>query len=141
MADYGWNSSASSHRHAGPIWYPVRLLGTVAGAMLVSVTMLILNRSRRPIAPSASPVGGLDASLATVADRHERLRAGTGPVLRKPHPGATGLPLPCSGRNGVGSAGPFMKLAHVIYRPVALFFYALKPRLTPADAGQTTVRQ
>jgi hypothetical protein len=22
---------------------------------------------------------------------------------------------------------PFMKLAHVIYRPVALFFYAFKP--------------
>jgi hypothetical protein len=26
---------------------------------------------------------------------------------------------------------PFMKLAHVIYRPVALFFYAL----TPSGAG------
>jgi ferredoxin len=113
-----------------PIWYPVRLLGTVAGAMLVfGVTMLILNRlqkANRSVRKSQSA----DWTLLSLL----WLTGMSGFVLE------LALYLPQAPSWGywvflfhVAVAmelvllAPFMKLAHVVYRPVALFFYALKP--------------
>jgi ferredoxin/nitrate reductase gamma subunit len=118
-----------------PLWYPVRLLGTVAGLMLVfGTTMLILGRLQRT-SRSVRKSGSADWTLLTLL----WLTGVTGFVLE------VALYLPQAPSWGywvflfhVAVAmelvllAPFMKLAHVVYRPVALFFYAFKP----AGTGQ-----
>ena len=113
-----------------PIWYPVRLLGTVSGAMLVfGVTMLILNRLQKANR-SARKSHSADWTLLALL----WLTGVSGFVLE------LALYLPQAPAWGywvflfhVAVAmelvllAPFMKLAHVIYRPVALFFFALRP--------------
>jgi hypothetical protein len=111
-----------------PIWYPVRLLGTVAGIMLVyGATMLIVQRYRgaeRSVRHSTSADWTL---LALVW-----ITGVTGFALE------LALYLPSAPAWGywmflfhVAIAmelvilAPFMKLAHAVYRPVALFFLAL----------------
>ncbi|MFI5261627.1 MAG: 4Fe-4S dicluster domain-containing protein [Candidatus Limnocylindrales bacterium] len=111
-----------------PIWYPVRLLGTVAGLMLVyGATMLIVQRYR-----------GEERSV-----RHSTAADWTFLALIW-ITGVTGfaielaLYLPSAPAWGywvflfhVAVAmelvllAPFMKFAHAVYRPVALFFLAL----------------
>ena len=121
-----------------PIWYPVRLLGTVAGILLVyGATMLIVQRYR-----------GRERSVrhSTTADWTFLaliwITGVTGFALE------TALYLPSAPAWGywvflfhVAVAmelvilAPFMKLAHAIYRPVALFFLSLAA--APADrAGE-----
>jgi ferredoxin len=111
-----------------PIWYPVRLLGTIAGVMLVyGASMLIVERYRkasRSVAHSAPA----DWTLLVLL----WITGVTGFILE------LALYLPQAPAWGywvflfhVAVAmelvllAPFMKLAHVLYRPVALFFYAL----------------
>jgi ferredoxin len=111
-----------------PIWYPVRLLGTIAGLMLVyGTSVLILDRFRsanRSVAHSTPADWTLLALLWITGT--------TGFVLE------IALYLPGAPAWGylvflfhVAVAmelvllAPFMKLAHVVYRPVALFFVAL----------------
>ncbi|HEX2756427.1 MAG TPA: 4Fe-4S dicluster domain-containing protein [Candidatus Limnocylindrales bacterium] len=113
---------------AVPIWYPVRLLGTVAGILLVyGATMLIVQRYRgkeRSVRHSTSADWTL---LALVW-----ITGVTGFALE------LALYLPSAPAWGywvflfhVAIAmelvilAPFMKLAHAVYRPVALFFLAL----------------
>ncbi len=119
-----------------PIWYPVRLLGTVAGLMLVyGATMLIVQRYRgteRSVRHSTAADWTL---LALVW-----ITGVTGFALE------LALYLPSAPAWGywvflfhVAIAmelvilAPFMKLAHAVYRPVALFFLALAG--TPAEPG------
>jgi ferredoxin/nitrate reductase gamma subunit len=126
-----------------PIWYPVRLLGTVAGVVLVyGVTMLIIERLRatdRSLAHSTNADWTLLALLW--------LTGVTGFVLEL----ALYLtPAPAWGywvflfhvavAMELVLLAPFMKLAHVFYRPVALFFVALarstgSSRQEMADGG------
>ncbi len=120
-----------------PIWYPVRLLGTIAGILLVyGATMLIVQRVR-----------GQERSIrhSTTADWTFLaliwITGVTGFALE------VALYLPSAPAWGywvflfhVAVAmelvilAPFMKLAHAVYRPVALFFLALAG--TPADDGR-----
>jgi hypothetical protein len=123
-----------------PIWYPVRLLGTVAGAFLVyGTTVLIVDRLRaadRSRAHSTSADWTLLALLWVTAV--------TGFVLE------LALYLPDAPAWGywmflfhVAVAmelvllAPFTKLAHAVYRPVALFFvaFARTPAAETAGAG------
>jgi len=111
-----------------PVWYPVRLLGTVAGIMLVyGVTSLIVERYRaqhRSVKRSTTADWMLLGLLWVTGV--------TGFVLE------LALYLPQAPSWGywvflvhVAVAlelmllAPFMKLAHAVYRPVALFFVAL----------------
>jgi ferredoxin/nitrate reductase gamma subunit len=111
-----------------PLWYPVRLLGTVAGAaLLYGTTMLIVDRYRavtRAVKSSTTADWMLLALLWVTG--------ATGFVLE------LALYLPAAPAWGywvfllhVAVAlelvllAPFMKLAHAVYRPVALFFVAL----------------
>ena len=111
-----------------PLWYPVRLLGTAAGfALVYGTTILIIDRYR---------AANLSVKLSTTADW---MLLGLLWVT-----GVTGfalelaLYLPSAPAWGywvflvhVAVAlelvllAPFMKLAHAVYRPVALFFLAL----------------
>ena len=113
-----------------PIWYPVRLLGTVAGLALVyGSTMLIIQRARG-VERSVRHSTGADWTLLALV----WLTGVTGFALE------LALYLPDAPAWGywmflfhVAIAmelvilAPFMKLAHAVYRPVALFFLALSP--------------
>jgi len=110
-----------------PLWYPVRLLGTVAGVLLVyGTTVLILDRARaanRSVRRSTT-ADWLLLSLLWVTGV-------TGFVLELalylPEPPAWGYWV-FLGHVAVALElvllAPFMKLAHAVYRPVALFFVA-----------------
>ena len=111
-----------------PIWYPVRLLGTIAGLMLVyGTSVLIIDRIRR-VNRSVAHSNPADWTLLALL----WITGVTGFALE------LALYLPAAPAWGywvflfhVAVAmelvllAPFMKLAHVLYRPVALFFYAL----------------
>ena len=113
---------------AVPLWYPVRLLGTVAGLLLVyGVTWLIIDRYRRADRSRAHSTGA-DWTLLVLL----WVTGVTGFALE------LALYLPDAPAWGywvflfhVAVAmelvllAPFMKLAHAVYRPVALFFLAL----------------
>jgi len=113
---------------AVPLWYPVRLLGTLAGASLVyGATVLVIDRYRKAnrSVRSSTTADWLLLALLWVT-------AVTGFAIE------LALYLPSAPVWGywlflvhVAVAlelvllAPFMKLAHAVYRPVALFFVAL----------------
>ncbi len=111
-----------------PIWYPVRLLGTLAGlAMVYGVTMLILSRLRR-VSTASRDSAASDWMLLVLL----WLTGVTGLLLELalylPHAPAWGywmLVVHVSVALDLILLLPFMKFAHAIYRPVALFFHAL----------------
>ncbi len=111
-----------------PVWYPIRLLGTIAGLMLIyGTTMLIIDRLR---AANRSVRSSTTADWLLLALLW--ITGVTGFVLE------VALYLPSAPAWGywvflfhVAVAmelvllAPFMKLAHAVYRPVALFYVAL----------------
>jgi ferredoxin/nitrate reductase gamma subunit len=120
-----------------PIWYPIRLLGTLAGVMLIyGVTSLMVDRYR---------VANRSVKRSTTADWMLLgllwVTGVTGFVLE------LALYLPSAPSWGywvflvhVAVAmelmllAPFMKLAHAVYRPVALFFVAFAKSSAEGDA-------
>jgi ferredoxin len=120
-----------------PIWYPVRLLGTVAGLMLVyGTTVLIIDRYR---ASNRSVLHSTTADWLLLGLLW--FTGVTGFILE------LALYLPSAPTWGywmflvhVAVAmelvllAPFMKLAHAFYRPVALFFVALA-RMPQEEGG------
>lgn len=121
-----------------PIWYPVRLLGTVAGLMLVYGSTMLIVRRFRAAEPSVQHSSAADWTLLALV----WITGVTGFALE------LALYLPSAPAWGywvflfhVAVAmelvilAPFMKLAHAIYRPLALFFQALgREQSEPADA-------
>ena len=111
-----------------PLWYPVRLLGTLAGASLVyGATVLVIDRFRKA---NRSVTGSTTSDWLLLALLW--VTAVTGFTIE------LALYLPSAPVWGywlflvhVAVAmelvllAPFMKLAHAVYRPVALFFVAL----------------
>jgi len=111
-----------------PIWYPVRLLGTIAGLMLVyGSSVLILDRFRsanRSVAHSTPADWTLLALLWITGVTGFALEI----ALYLPGAPAWGywvFLFHVAVAMELVLLAPFMKLAHVLYRPVALFFYAL----------------
>ncbi len=134
MSDYAL--SVVGLRRTGtpePIWYPVRLLGTVAGVMLVyGVTLMLvnrlghLNRASRESAASdwlfltllwVVAVSGFLVELS--------LYVGTAPAW-----GYWIFLFHVSVALDLLVLLPFMKFAHALYRPVALFFHSLASQST-----------
>ncbi|HYN49125.1 MAG TPA: 4Fe-4S dicluster domain-containing protein [Candidatus Nanopelagicales bacterium] len=121
-----------------PIWYPVRLLGTVAGLMLVyGTTVMIIDRVRaanRSVARSAPADWTLLALLWITGVTGFGLEL----ALYLPEPPAWGywvFLLHVAIAMELVLLAPFMKLAHAVYRPVALFFVALAREPLPAPAS------
>jgi ferredoxin len=111
-----------------PIWYPVRLLGTVAGFMLVyGTSVMILDRLRAAsssVARSATADWTLLALLWITGATGFGLELG----LYLPEPPSWGywvFLFHVAVAMELVLLAPFMKLAHAVYRPVALFFVAL----------------
>ena len=111
-----------------PIWYPVRLLGTVAGLMLVyGTTVMIIDRAR---AASSSVARSATADWTLLALLWITGVTGFGLelALYLPEPPAWGywvFLFHVAIAMELVLLAPFMKLAHAVYRPVALFFVAL----------------
>ena len=111
-----------------PIWYPVRLLGTVAGILLVyGATMLIVQRVRgreRSVRHSTSADWTLLALIWITGVTGFALEL----ALYLPGAPAWGywvFLFHVAIAMELVILAPFMKLAHAVYRPVALFFLAL----------------
>ncbi len=111
-----------------PIWYPVRLLGTIAGLMLVyGTSVLILDRFRRA---NRSVAHSTPADWTLLALLWITGVTGFALEVALYLPGAPGwgywvFLFHVAVAMELVLLAPFMKLAHVLYRPVALFFYAL----------------
>ena len=122
---------------AVPIWYPVRLLGTIAGLALVyGTTILAWRRLRRSDRSSArSTVSDWSfLSLLWVAGV-------TGFVLELglylPDAPAWGYPVflvHVAVAMALVVLVPFGKFAHVLYRPIALFAYRLRKSPVQTEA-------
>jgi ferredoxin len=138
IADYGLDIIGVKETGTPvPVWYPVRLLGTLAGILLVyGVTVLLVDRIRQADR-SRLHSSNADWTLLVLL----WVTGVTGFFLE------VALYLPTAPAWGywvflfhVAVAmelvllAPFMKLAHAVYRPVALFFLALA-RQPAADAG------
>jgi ferredoxin len=111
-----------------PIWYPVRMLGTVAGAaLLYGTTVLIIDRYRaanRSVVTSTVADWMLLALLWVVAATGFAIEL----ALYLPSAPAWGywvFLVHVATAMELVLLAPFMKLAHAVYRPVALFFVAL----------------
>jgi heterodisulfide reductase subunit C len=118
-----------------PIWYPVRLLGTVAGLLLVyGATRLIVRRLRgaeRSVRRSSSADWTLLALVWITGITGFALEL----ALYLPSAPAWGywvFLFHVAVAMELVVLAPFMKLAHAVYRPVALFFLALAAM--PLDA-------
>jgi ferredoxin/nitrate reductase gamma subunit len=124
-----------------PIWYPVRLLGTAAGIMLIyGTSVMILDRARsanRSVARSTSADWTLLALLWVTGV--------TGFVLElalylsePPTWGYWVFLFHVAVAMELVLLAPFMKLAHAVYRPVALFYLALaRDRRGEPDQAQS----
>ena len=129
LLDYGLALAGIKETGAPvPIWYPVRLLGTVAGIMLVyGATVFIVERYRaanRSVMRSTTADWMLLALLWTTGVTGFVLEL----ALYLPEPPTWGywvFLVHVAVAMELVLLAPFMKLAHAIYRPVALFFVAL----------------
>lgn len=111
-----------------PLWYPIRLLGTVAGAaLLYGTTVLIVDRYRKA---NRSVTGSTAADWMLLALLWIVAVTGFAIELALYVPGAPVwgywlFVVHVAVAMELVLFAPFMKLAHVVYRPVALYFVGL----------------
>ena len=111
-----------------PVWYPVRLLGTLAGmSMIYGVSMLILNRLQRTnrAAQQSLPSDWMLLTLLWITGVTGFIVELALYLPQAPAWGYWVFLLHVSVAMELILLAPFIKFAHAIYRPVALFFYAL----------------
>jgi ferredoxin len=111
-----------------PLWYPVRLLGTAAGLMLIyGASVMIVDRlraSNRAVSRTAAADWTLLALLWVTGVTGFILEL----ALYLPEAPAWGywvFLFHVAVAMELVLLAPFMKLAHAFYRPIALFFLAL----------------
>ncbi len=129
IADYGLSLIGVKKVGAPvPIWYPVRLLGTIAGLSLVyGVSIFILNRlakSNRAVKESKPSDWMFLVMLWVVGVTGFLIELS----LYLPHPPSWGywvFLFHVSVAMELMLLLPFIKFAHALYRPMALFFLAL----------------
>jgi ferredoxin/nitrate reductase gamma subunit len=118
-----------------PIWYPIRLLGTVAGAMLIYGTSVMILDRVRAASSSVARSATADWTLLALLWITGVTGFGLEMALYLPEPPTWGywvFLFHVAIAMELVLLAPFMKLAHAVYRPVALFYVALAR--TP-DAG------
>jgi ferredoxin len=123
------------------IWYPTRLLGTIAGLFLIyGVTVAIINRLRKKDEASTHSTPSDWSFLVLMW-----LAGMTGFVLEVsiylPHPYAWSYWMLLAHLVIVGELlilAPFTKFAHALYRTIALYAHALKP-MPEAEITSTEV--
>ncbi len=111
-----------------PIWYPVRLLGTLAGAsLLYGATVLIIDRYRKA---NRSVTGSTTADWLLLTLLWVTAVTGFTIELALYLPGTPSwgywlFLVHVAVAMELVLLAPFMKLAHAVYRPTALFFVGL----------------
>jgi hypothetical protein len=123
-----------------PIWYPVRLLGTVAGITLVYGTSVMILDRLRAASPSVARSATADWTLLALLWITGVTGFGLELALYLPEPPTWGywvFLFHVSIAMELVLLAPFMKLAHAVYRPVALFYVALS-RALQEGAGSTS---
>ena len=121
-----------------PIWYPVRLLGTVAGFMLVYGTSVMILDRLRAASSSVARSATADWTLLALLWITGVTGFGLELALYLPEPPAWGywvFLFHVAVAMELVLLAPFMKLAHAVYRPVALFFVALAREPVGATGG------
>jgi ferredoxin/nitrate reductase gamma subunit len=121
-----------------PIWYPVRLLGTVAGFMLVYGTSVMILDRLRAASSSVARSATADWTLLALLWITGVTGFGLELALYLPEPPAWGywvFLFHVAVAMELVLLAPFMKLAHAVYRPVALFFVALAREPLGATGG------
>ncbi|MFH1474527.1 MAG: 4Fe-4S dicluster domain-containing protein [Chloroflexota bacterium] len=111
-----------------PIWYPVRLLGTIAGIMLVYGTTVMIVDRFRAASQSVARSAPADWTLLALLWISGTTGFGLELALYLPEPPTWGywvFLLHVAIAMELVLLAPFMKLAHAVYRPVALFFVEL----------------
>ena len=124
-----------------PLWYPIRLLGSLAGLLLVyGVTVMIVRRLRQRDASTKrsdftdwSFLGMMWGAAITGFLLEASLYLPDPPIW-----GYWMVLVHVVLAMELVLLAPFTKFAHVVYRTVALYFSALKPipETTPAMAGE-----
>ncbi len=111
-----------------PIWYPIRLLGTVAGLMLVYGTSVMVLDRLRAASSSVARSATADWTLLALLWITGVTGFGLEMALYLPEPPTWGywvFLFHVAIAMELVLLAPFMKLAHAVYRPVALFYVAL----------------
>ncbi len=120
-----------------PIWYPIRLLGTLAGLALVyGTTMLIWRRARRA-ERSLRHSTAADWTFLALLEIAGVTGFGLELALYLPQPPMWGYWMflfHVAVAMELVLLAPFMKFAHAVYRPLALFFLALAGEPLPVEA-------
>jgi ferredoxin len=120
-----------------PIWYPIRLLGTLAGLALVyGTTMLIWRRARRAERSLRNSTTA-DWTFLALLEIAGLTGFGLELALYLPQPPEWGYWMflfHVAVAMELVLLAPFMKFAHAIYRPLALFFLALAGEPLPVQA-------
>jgi ferredoxin len=119
-----------------PLWYPSRLIGTAAGvSLLYGVTMFMVNRVRRVnrAAQHSTASDWLLLVLLWITGASGFLIEAALYLPQAPAWGYWVFLFHVAVAMELMLLLPFTKFAHAIYRPVALFFYALA-----ADKGPTS---
>jgi ferredoxin len=121
-----------------PLWYPPRLLGTVSGIVMVfGVSMFIVMRGRRsnPGVQTSVPSDWLFLALLWITAVSGFLLEIAIYLPGAPSWGYWVLLFHVAVAMELLVLLPFTKFAHVVYRPVALFFLALAARQRPTVAS------
>jgi hypothetical protein len=120
-----------------PLWYPTRLLGTIAGLSLVyGVSMFMINRVRQ-VNRAAKVSTASDWLLLVLLWITGASGFFIEMALYLPNPPAWGywvFLFHVAVAMELMLLLPFTKFAHTIYRPLALFFYALASERTKQTA-------
>jgi len=114
-----------------PIWYPVRLLGTVAGIALVYGTTMLIWRRYRRADRSLRTSTAADWTFLILLELAGLTGFGLELGLYLPEPPVWGYWMflfHVALAMELVLLAPFMKFAHAIYRPLALFFLSLSAR-------------
>ncbi len=126
-----WGLALAGVKETGtpiPLWYPTRLLGTLAGLSLVyGVSMFMINRVRQ-VNRAAKVSTASDWLLLVLLWITGASGFFIEIALYLPNPPAWGywvFLFHVAVAMELMLLLPFTKLAHTIYRPLALFFYAL----------------
>jgi len=113
------------------IWYPVRLLGTLAGLALVyGVSALIIRRVRRADR-SVRKSSAADWTFLLLLEVTGLTGFGLELALYLPEPPVWGYWMflfHVAVAMELVLLAPFIKFAHAVYRPLALFFLSLTAR-------------
>jgi nitrate reductase gamma subunit/ferredoxin len=114
-----------------PIWYPVRLLGTLAGIALVYGTTMLIWRRYRRADRSLRTSTAADWTFLILLELTGLTGFGLELGLYLPEPPVWGYWMflfHVALAMELVLLAPFMKFAHAIYRPLALFFLSLSAR-------------